>query len=73
MTSVYRGENTESGLRLDMLVEDNVSLELKSVKSLFPIHKAQLLACLKLSNKPCGFLINFNMEPLKNDLVRLVY
>jgi len=48
---VYRCEKIESGLRLDMLVEDDVIVELNSVESLLPIHKAQLLSCLKLSNK----------------------
>ena len=42
-----------------MLVEDDVIVELKSVESLLPIHKAQLLSYLKLSNKKCGLLINF--------------
>ena len=69
---VYRGEKIESGLRLDMLVEDDVIVELKSVESLLPIHKAQLLSYLKLSNKKCGLLINFNVELLKDGLIGLV-
>ena len=69
---VYRGEKIESGLRLDMLVEDDVIVELKSVESLLPIHKAQLLSYLKLSNKKCCLLINFNVELLKDGLIRLV-
>ena len=69
---VYRGEKIESGLRLDMLVEDDVIVELKSVERLLPIHKAQLLSYLKLSNKKCGLLINFNVELLKDGLIRLV-
>jgi len=69
---VYRGEKIESGLRLDMLIEDDVVVELKSVENLLPVHKEQLLSYLKLSNKKCGLLINFNVELLKNGLVRLV-
>lgn len=69
---VYRGEKIESGLRLDLLVEDAVVVELKSVDRLLPVHKAQLLSYLKLSNKRCGLLINFNVELLKNGLVRMV-
>ena len=69
---VYRGEKIESGLRLDLLVEDAVVVELKSVENLLPVHKAQLLSYLKLSNKRCGLLINFNVELLKNGLVRMV-
>jgi len=68
----YRGEKIESGLRLDLLVEDAVVVELKSVENLLPVHKAQLLSYLKLSNKRCGLLINFNVELLKNGLVRMV-
>ena len=69
---VCRGEKIESGLRLDLLVEDAVVVELKSVENLLPVHKAQLLSYLKLSNKRCGLLINFNVELLKNGLVRMV-
>ena len=69
---VYRGEQIESGLRLDLLVEDDVIVELKSVERLLPVHKAQLLSYLKLSNKKCGLLINFNVELLKDGLVRMV-
>jgi len=69
---VYRGKKIESGLRLDLLIEDDVVVELKSVERLLPVHKAQLLAYLKLSNKKCGLLINFNVALLKDGLVRLV-
>ena len=71
---VYRGEKIESGLRLDMLVEDDVIVELKSVESLLPIHKAQLLSYLKLSNKKCGLLINFcgTLERWSNQASQLI-
>ena len=46
--------------------------DLKVVESVLPVHKAQLLSYLKLSNKKCGLLINFNVELLKDGLVRMV-
>ena len=55
-----------------MLVEDYVIVELKAVESILPVHKAQLLSYLKLSNKKCGLLINFNVELLKYCLDRRV-
>jgi GxxExxY protein len=55
-----------------MLVEDDVIVELQAVESILPVHKAQLLSYLKLSNKKCDLLINFNVELLKDGLVRMV-
>ena len=62
----------EVGYRIDLLVEDSVIVELKSVEDIAPIHKAQLLSYLKLSGKQLGLLINFNVELLKNGITRLV-
>jgi GxxExxY protein len=56
----------EVGYRIDLLVSESVIVELKSVDKIAPIHKAQLLSYLKLSNKKVGLLINFNVELLKN-------
>jgi len=57
----YRGQKIhEDGFRLDLLVEDTVIVELKSVARLEDIHKKQLLTYLRLANKPLGLLINFN-------------
>jgi GxxExxY protein len=67
----YKQEIISSGLRLDLIVEDSVIIELKSVDKILPIHKAQLLSYLKLSRKKLGLLINFNVEILKDGIVRL--
>jgi len=69
---VYRGIHLEAGYRADMLVEDRVLVELKAVESLLPIHTAQMLTYLKLSRKPVGLLINFNMSVLKNGVKRIL-
>ena len=60
------------GYRIDMLVENEVIVELKVVKGLHPIHEAQLLSYLKLSDKRLGLLINFNVLRLKNGIKRIV-
>ena len=68
----YKGRELDCGYRLDLVVEDAVVLELKSVEKLLPIHEAQLLTYLRLSGKSVGFLINFNVPVLKNGIVRRV-
>ena len=55
-----------------MLVDDTVLVELKSVESLAPIHTAQMLTYLKLSGKPVGLLINFNVPVLKDGVKRIL-
>ncbi len=62
----------EHGFRLDLLVEDKVVIELKSVVKVSPVHIKQLLTYLKLSNKPLGLLINFNVNLLKDGVRRVV-
>ena len=57
---------------MDLLVEDRVSVEVKAIDDLLPIHEAQLLCYLKLSGCKVGLLINFNVKVLKNCLRRLV-
>ncbi len=70
---VYRGNRVhEEGFRLDLLVEDKVIVELKSVEDVKPVHKKQLLTYLRLANKPLGLLINFNESLLKDGLTRIV-
>ena len=69
---VYDSVKIDVGYRLDVLVEDAVILELKAVKELLPIHKAQLLSYLKLSGHKLGLLINFNTLHLKDGIVRMV-
>ena len=72
VTLKYRQKVIESGLRLDLLVEDDVVVELKSVEKILPVHQAQLLSYLKLSKNKLGLIINFNVEYLKNGIVRMV-
>ena len=57
---VYKGKHLDAGLRLDILVENIMILEIKSVEKILPVHQAQLLTYLKLLEKPKGILINFN-------------
>jgi len=68
----YREVELDCGYRIDLLVEDKVIVELKSVKSIEPIHEAQLLSYLRLSGNPVGLLINFNVILLKSGIKRLV-
>ena len=69
---VYKGITLECGYRLDLMIEDEVIVEVKSVEKLLPIHKAQLQSYLKLSGCKVGLLINFNVEVLKNGIQRVV-
>jgi GxxExxY protein len=71
----YKGKLLSENLRLDLLVEKLVIIELKAIEFVLPVHKAQLLSYMKLSEKPKGLLINFHtdniikgMTPLVNDL-----
>lgn len=62
---IYDGDNLGIGFRIDILVENEVILELKSVSSIEKVHFKQLQTYLKLANKPIGYLINFNSESLR--------
>ena len=68
----YKGVRLDVGYRLDMIVNDVVIVEFKSVESLTPIHEAQLLSYLKLSGLKVGLLINFNVKVLKYGIRRIV-
>ena len=69
---IYRGQEiTDVGFRMDLLVENCVVVELKSVERVRPVHQKQLLTYLKLANKPLGLLINFNENLLKDGLTRI--
>jgi GxxExxY protein len=68
---VYDLQRLEVGYRIDILVENLVVLEIKSVEAIAPIHKAQLLSYLKLSGRPLGLLLNFNVVLMKNGIVRM--
>ena len=69
---IYEGLQLDADYFIDILVEDTVVLELKSVENLLPIHEAQLLTYLKLANKKLGLLINFNVTLLKNGIKRRI-
>ena len=67
----YKGERIDSRLKLDMLVEGRVIVEVKAVEALHPIHQAQVVTYLKLTGLPAGLLMNFNSIVLKSGLKRL--
>jgi GxxExxY protein len=69
---VYRGVKLDIGYRMDLVVEDLVIVEIKSVDAVSPVHQAQLLSYLKLSGKSLGLLINFNVVHLKDGIKRFV-
>jgi len=68
----YRGIKMDAGLRPDMVVEDSVIVEFKSVDTMHPIFDAQLITYLKLTGIRLGFLINFNVVHLKDGIKRIV-
>ncbi len=69
----YKGINLGKVFVMDMIVDDGVILEIKSVDQLHPIHKAQLITYLKLSKRKLGYLINFNVSLMKDGFHRIVY
>ena len=69
---VYKDVKLDCGYHMDVVVEDLVVLELKTVERLLPVHQAQLLTYLKLSGKKVGLLMNFNVAALKDGLRRVV-
>ncbi len=69
---IYDDLALETGLRLDVVVENQVILELKAVEMLLPIHQAQVLTYLKLTSMRLGLLINFNTVLLKDGIKRVV-
>ena len=70
MPVVYKNLELECGYRIDILVEDSVIIELKSIEKLIPVHEAQILTYMKLTSKEVGLLINFNVSLLKDGIVR---
>ncbi|MBV8481728.1 MAG: GxxExxY protein [Verrucomicrobia bacterium] len=68
----YKGFTREEPLRFDILVEDSLLVEAKSVAKVLPIHKAQLLSYMKLLNVPVGLLLNFNDVKLVDGVHRLI-
>ena len=72
MPFIYKGIKQDVGYRLDLLVENKVIVEIKSLETLAPVHYAQTLTYLKLSNLKLALLINFNCKILKDNIRRLV-
>ncbi|MBW4611765.1 MAG: GxxExxY protein [Desmonostoc vinosum HA7617-LM4] len=68
----YEGVLLEEGFRADLIVEDRVIVELKSVEVIHPVHKKQLLTYLRLADKRVGLLINFNVSLIKDGISRVV-
>ena len=68
----YRGQTLACGYRIDLLVDDEVIVELKSVEKIERLHTAQLLSQLRLSNRAVGLLINFNVKRLALGIRRVV-
>ena len=69
---VYDNITFEEGLRLDVLVEELVVVELKAVDEMNPVYQAQILSYLKLTGKRLGYLINFNVPLIKDGIKRLI-
>jgi len=69
---VYENTRFELGFRLDIIIDDLVIIEVKSVEAILAVHKKQLLTYLKLSDKKLGLLINFNSADLNKSIIRIV-
>ncbi len=69
---VYEEVRLDYGYRIDIIVENNVIVELKSVDAFTDVHIAQILTYLKLSKKKVGLLLNFNVKSLKNGIKRVI-
>lgn len=72
MPLVYKELKLEQGYRMDIVVEDNVVVELKSTDKILDVHEAQILTYMKLGDYPLGLLINFNVSLLKNGINRFI-
>lgn len=69
---VYDGTRFEMGFRADLVVEDKVIVEIKSIAEIAALHRKQLLTYLRLADKRLGLLINFNVAVIKDGIVRIV-
>ncbi|AUC21213.1 GxxExxY protein [Polaribacter sejongensis] len=69
---IYKDIKLDHGYRIDLLVEDKIVLELKTVEAFTDVHSAQILTYMKLGNYPLGLLINFHTKLLKNGLKRFI-
>ena len=68
----YEGIRIEAGYRIDMVIENQIIIENKTVEQLLPIHEAQIMTYIKLSKTQIGFLINWNVRLIKNGIKRIV-
>jgi GxxExxY protein len=68
----YKGQRVGTDLRIDLVVNDRVVVELKAVEKLLPVHEAQILTYLRLTQKQIGLLINFNVPLLKDGIRRFL-
>ena len=69
---VYKGMKIDACYRVDLIVEDRVVVEVKSVSALSPVHESQLLTCMALTECPAGLLINFNVRRLMDGVRRMI-
>ena len=70
---VYKNLKLESGVRLDLLVEEQIILELKAVETVLEVHKVQLLSYLRITSLNLGFVVNFNVPRFKQGIHRIVH
>jgi len=70
---IYDGIEFSEGLRLDLLIEDSIIIEIKAVEQINPVWEAQIISHLKLLNKDLGFLINFNVPLIKSGIRRFIH
>lgn len=70
---VYKSKKLDIGYRIDLLVNDEVIVEIKTVESIMPIHEAQTLTYMRLGGWQVGLILNFNVTILKNGIKRLVH
>ena len=68
----YKGQRIGADLKIDLLVQQLIVVELKAVEKILPVHEAQLLSYLRLTGRPLGLLINFNVPLLKNGIHRRI-
>ena len=68
----YEDVTIDNAYRLDLLVEDRVAVELKTIQTILPIHKAQLLSYLRLGGFKLGYLLNFHVAQMRDGIVRMV-
>jgi GxxExxY protein len=69
---MYKNFELSKDYKIDLLVENEIVLELKSVEEILPVHEAQLISYLKLADKRLGFLVNFDVPLMKNGIKRFV-